>query len=93
MREVLALADEVAWEVIHAVEVDWDGLAIEVAPGSTQHILPLNASGDTVLATLPLLHSTPGLFDSVLPWIRAWVTRRVDTQIKLRAEDFGWQGS
>ncbi len=93
MREVLALADEVAWEVIHAVEVDWDGLAIEVAPGATQHILPLNASGDTVLATLPLLHSTPGLFDSVLPWIRAWVTRRVDTQIELRAEDFGWQGS
>jgi hypothetical protein len=93
MREVLALADEVAWQVIHAVEVDWDGLALEVAPGSTQHSLPLNVSGDTVLATLPLLHSTPGLFDSVLPWIRAWVTRRIDTTIELRAEDFGWQES
>ena len=93
MREVLALADEVAWQVIHAVEVDWDGLALEVVPGSTQHTVPLNGSGDTVLATLPLLHSTPDLFESVLPWIRAWVTQRVDTTIELRAEDFGWQES
>lgn len=91
LREVITLADELAWQQRHNVSIEWDQLVIKPTPRRPEHMLQLNALGDTVLVTVPMLYSNAVLFGGVLPWIRQRVTAREDGSVDLDADQYDWQ--
>lgn len=91
LQEVEMLADEIAWQRRHGVRVRWDGLSTDATPGRTEHIVRLNTAGDTVLATVPVIHGSRGLLQAITPWIRARVEEGGDASIELDAADYGWE--
>jgi hypothetical protein len=51
----------------------------------------INALGDSVLVTVPMLYGSPELLHDVLPWIRQRVSNQQEAGISLDAERYGWQ--
>lgn len=91
MQEVMTLTDELAWQQRHMVSIEWDQLVIKPTPRRPEHMLQINALGDTVLVTVPMLYSSAALFREVLPWIRQRVTVQADGSVDLDADQYGWQ--
>jgi hypothetical protein len=91
LQEVLLLADELAAQQRHAVEVQWGQLEIQSSPDRPEHTVRLNALGDSILATVPLLQSTPGLLQQVLPWLRQRLENSPQVTIEIDAASYGWQ--
>lgn len=91
LQEVLLLADELAAQQRHAVEVQWQQLEIQSTPDRPEHTVRLNALGDSALATVPLLQATPGLLQQVLPWLRQRLENSPQVLIEIDAASYGWQ--
>jgi len=91
MQELEILATEIAWQQRHGVEVIWDELRIKSTPGKTDHLVTLNSSGDSILASLPLTYSSPLLLPSVMNWLQKRFTGAASVELSLRAADQGWE--
>lgn len=91
LQEVMALAEELAWQRRHAVEIQWEQLDIQPTPGRPEHMVRLNTLGDSVLVTAPLLRASPGLLKQVLPWLRQRLDDSAAVNIELDAAAYGWQ--
>ena len=50
----------------------------------------LNAAGDSILVTLPLIYGSPGLLEDLKPWLRYRVGAGEEVQLRLDAADYGW---
>lgn len=90
MQELATLATELAWQRRHGVVVDWNELAITATPGRPGHLLRLNAPGDSILVTVPLLYGSPGLIDDIQPWLRARAAGEQAPALELEAANYGW---
>jgi len=91
MREIKLLADEMAWQVRHAVPVEWPGITVEAATGGPEHIVRLNGAGDVLLLSIPLLYSTPEVLAQLIPWVRQRVEGGQVADVVLDAASYGWQ--
>jgi len=92
LQEAVRLVDEIAWQQRHEVTVQWSGLAISASPGRPEHVVRLNSTGDSVLLTIPLIHSTEGLLNMLVPWLRSEVAQS-RYRLELQAVKLGWEGS
>lgn len=72
---------------------EWDALAISATPHRPEHSIRLNSAGDSLLLAVPLLHSTPGLLGSILPWLRPLAESGDAPGLVLQAGELGWLGS
>jgi hypothetical protein len=90
LQEVAALAMNLAWQIRHGVAIDWDGLVIHTTPGRPEHLVRLNAAGDSILATLPLLYDSAELLSDTKPWLYARSTGAVPAVTRLDAAEYGW---
>ncbi len=93
VQEVAALATDLAWQKRHGVDIDWDALAIDTTPGRPEHLVRLNAAGDSVLLTIPLLYATQNLLQDIKPWLRARASGEPPPAIRLDAARYGWLSS
>jgi len=91
LHETVTLANEIAWQVRHAVPVDWERLELQAIAGRPEHRLQLNDAGDNVLVAAPVLRGSPGLLRVVLPWVRAGVAGEATPRVDIRARDHGWE--
>ncbi|MEM9257396.1 MAG: hypothetical protein AAGA91_18300 [Pseudomonadota bacterium] len=90
MQELSVLATELAWQLRHLVAIEWEELQLAANPGRTDHRLRLNAAGEAVLASLPLLYATPGLLAQVTPWLRSKLTEVDTVDVVLQSSQFDW---
>ena len=92
-QELSLLATEFAWQRHHGVAVEWNRLSIQATPHQPEHIVVLNAAGDSILVTVPLLYSSLELFIDVRPWLRATYEGRPPDPQVLRADNYWGLGS
>ena len=90
MKELAALSTDLAWQIRHGVAIDWDGLVISATPQRPEHLVRLNAAGDSILASLPLLYESTDLLSDVVPWLNARSTGSIPASIRLDADEYGW---
>lgn len=90
MQEVEVLAAELAWQSRHAVAVDWDALAVRATPHRPEHLVQLNAAGDSLLISVPVIHDTPGLLGALTPWLKQRHAGNGAVPLVLDATAFGW---
>ena len=90
VQELAALAMDLAWQIRHGVAIDWDGLIISATPQRPEHLVRLNAAGDSILASLPLLYDSADLLSDVVPWLYARATGATPELIRLDAAEYGW---
>jgi len=90
VQELAVLAMNLAWQIRHGVTIDWSGLAISATPGRPEHLVRLNAAGDSILATLPLLSDSADLLSDIKPWLYARSTGAAPALISLDAAEYGW---
>lgn len=91
LQELMMLTDEIAWQHRHSVPIAWDELDIQSTPQRPEHVVRLNAAGDSVLLTVPVLYRSPELLVHVIPWVRQRVTNQQDVSVELDAGRYGWQ--
>jgi hypothetical protein len=91
LREVIALTDQLALQQRHGVQIAWDDLSVQSTAHGPEHMIQLNAIGDTVLATVPVLSRNPDLLGQVTPWIRQQLDNQTEISIELDANQYGWQ--
>lgn len=91
LQEVMALADELAAQHRHGVEIQWEQLEIQSVPGSPEHLVRLNTWGDSVLVAAPLLGGSTKLLQQVRPWLRQWLETSSPARIEIDAASYGWQ--
>lgn len=92
LEEALTLASEIAWQQRHGVVVQWSTLHIRPTPQRPEHLVQLNAAGDTILATLPLLYRSPRLLQDLQPWIKTRFAGGKRVTLQLQAGRYGWEG-
>ncbi len=90
VQEAVLLANEVAWQVRHGVEVGWEALKVHPVPGQDNYRLQLNEQGDAVLAPVPILGLNPQLVDLIAPWMRDRVTGPGERTVDIPADMLGW---
>ena len=90
LQEADTLVTEIAWQRRHGVVVDWAQLAVSPTPQRPEHLVRLNAAGDSILVTLPLIYGSPGLLEDLKPWLRYRVGAGEEVQLRLDAADYGW---
>jgi hypothetical protein len=91
LQEVLTLADEISWQRRYAVLIEWDKLVVESTPSRPEHMVHLNAAGDSVLVTVPVLYRSTGLLEHMLPWIQQRLEGVHDPAIEVDAARYGWE--
>lgn len=91
LQEAATLAAEIAWQNRHGVAVDWTALRITATPRRPEHLVHLNAAGDSVLLTLPLFFGSPGLLQDIGPWLRDRWSDEGPATVQLRAASYGWE--
>jgi hypothetical protein len=91
LLEAMRLVDEIAWQHRHDVKVDWRALSLTAFPGRTEHVVRLNEAGDSILLTLPIIRGTPGLLESLAPWLRGQVEGGQVRRLDLEAARLGWE--
>lgn len=91
LQELVTLADALAVQWRYAVDIQWEQLELQAAPGRPEHTVRLNALGDSVTVTAPLLHATPGLLRQVLPWLRQRLENTPAAPVEIDAAGYGWQ--
>ena len=90
VQELATLAMNLAWQIRHGVVINWGGLVITATPRRPEHQVRLNAAGDSILATLPLLYESADLLSDVQPWLYARSTGATPVLIHLDAAEYGW---
>ena len=90
VKELAALSTDLAWQIRHGVAIDWDGLVISATPQRPEHLVRLNAAGDSILASLPLLYESTDLLSDVVPWLNARSKGSIPASIRLDADEYGW---
>ncbi|MBP6683440.1 MAG: hypothetical protein KA159_08985 [Halioglobus sp.] len=90
VQELAALANELAGQQGYGVAIDWDGLALTATPGRPEHLVRVNAAGDSVLVTAPLLFASPKLLADIRPWLAARVGGKPAPAVRLDAASYGW---
>lgn len=93
MQEAATLAMDLAWQRRHGVTIDWEAMALSATPGRPEHLVRLNAAGDSVLATLPLLFSDAKLLADLAPWLSSYNAGSKPVTVRLDAGDYGWESS
>jgi hypothetical protein len=91
LQEVMALVDELAGQQRHAVEIQWAQLELQSIPGRPEHLVRINALGDSALLAAPLLHANPELLQRVLQWLRQWLETSSKATLEIDAAHYGWQ--
>jgi hypothetical protein len=91
LQEVMALADELAGQHRHGVEIQWEQLEMQSVPASPEHLVRLNPWGDSVLVAAPLLGGSPQLLQQVRPWLRQWLESSSQSKLEIDAASYGWQ--
>lgn len=91
MQEAATLVMELHWQRRHGVVIDWTALAVTATPGRPEHLVRLNAAGDSVLVTLPLLYSDVQLLEDLRPWILSRLTGKTPEVLYLDTGDYGWE--
>ncbi|PLW68347.1 hypothetical protein [Pseudohalioglobus lutimaris] len=91
MEEAEMLATEIAWQQRHSVAINWDGMLIKSTPGKTAHLVTINDAGDSLLLSLPLMHSAPDLLRQVTPWLQNRFLPDGQVTLELDAADLGWE--
>jgi hypothetical protein len=91
LREVITLADELAWQQRHGVVIDWSAVKIQAVSHRPEHVIAMNEAGDSVLVTAPLLYRNPELLQNLLPWIRGRLGNQPPASVELDADGYGWQ--
>ena len=87
-QELSLLGTEFAWQRRHGVEVEWGRVSIQPTPHQPEHIVTLNAGGDSILVSVPLLYSSPELFTDVKPWLQARYEGRPPDAMRLEADNY-----
>jgi hypothetical protein len=90
LQEMTMLAMEIRWQQRHGVAVGWEVLTIKATPRRPEHMIILNADGDTLLLSLPLLHAQPRLLKDIYPWLQAIVGGKTPAALALNASTYGW---
>ena len=90
VQELAALANELAGQRRHGVALEWDAFLVTATPGGPEHLVRLNAAGDSVLITVPLLFGNPNLLADVKPWLAARVGGEAAPTVRLDAAKYGW---
>lgn len=91
LLEAVRLVDEIAWQHRHDVQVNWQALALTAFPGRTEQVVRLNEAGDSILLTLPVIRGTPGLLETLAPWLRGQVEGGPVRRLDLEAVELGWE--
>ncbi|RLQ22346.1 hypothetical protein DWB85_08705 [Seongchinamella sediminis] len=92
MAEAELLATELAWQQRHGVAIDWQALAVRAVPRRPEHLVLLNSAGDSLLATLPLVHGSAGLLQQLVPWLRQRFSgEQAPAPVILQASVLGWE--
>jgi len=91
LQEATILANEIAWQRRHGVSVEWDSLMIRPTPQRPEHLVQLNAAGDSILATMPLIYGSPGLLAHLTPWLQSRFTGNAPVTVQLYATQYGWE--
>jgi hypothetical protein len=91
MQEVEMLATELGWQIRHEVAVDWETLRVKPTPMRPEHLVLLNDAGDSLLISLPLLYSTPGLLETLSPWLRQRHVSDGPPEVLLDSKALGWE--
>jgi len=89
--EVMTLTDQLAWQQRHGVAIEWEDLDIQATSHRPEHSVGLNAIGDAVLVAVPLLYSSRGLLQQLVPWIQRRLDNQQDLSIDIDADLIGWQ--
>jgi hypothetical protein len=90
LQEIMALAEELAWQQRYAVVIEWEQLVVQPIPQSLEHTVQINTLGDTVLVTIPMLYRNADLIKQLVPWLRAQVNGQQDVNVELHADQYGW---
>jgi hypothetical protein len=90
-QELAMLANELAWQRRHGVQIDWSALTIHPVPRQPEHVVILNPAGDSILASVPLIYSTPGLLPDLSPWLKAGHEGRPAPTVELEPGRYGWE--
>ena len=90
MQEVEVLSTEIAWQQRHGVNPEWDNLIIRPTPMKPEHLVLLNAAGDSLLISLPLLHGTDDVLSKVTPWLQERHAQAGPPIVVLDATSLGW---
>ena len=91
MQEVEMLATELGWQIRHEVAVDWETLRVKPTPMRPEHLVLLNDAGDSLLVSLPLLYSTPGLLETLSTWLRQRYVSDGPPEVLLDSKVLGWE--
>jgi len=91
LREAISLADELAWQQRNGVVIEWSKVKIQAVSHRTEHVIPVNGAGDSVLVTVPLLYRNPELLQNILPWMRGRLGDQPPASVELNADLYGWQ--
>lgn len=89
--ELNALVTELRWQLRQGVRPDWAALTVSAVANRPLHLLGLNAAGDSILLSLPLVHATPGLLASLQHWLRASSEGEPVPTRLLLASELGWE--
>ncbi len=90
-QELAVLVNELAWQRRHGVAVQWEALSIHPVPRQPEHVVILNSEGDSILASVPLVYSTPGLLQDIRPWLQAVHENRRPASLQLESGRYGWE--
>ncbi len=90
-QELALLANEIAWQRRHGVVVEWHALAVNPVPQTPEHVVILNAAGDSILVSVPLLYATPALLADILPWLQSVQADDSPQPLRLDPAKYGWQ--
>ena len=90
VQELTALELELRWQRRHGVEVSFDQLLVSQTPQGPEHLIRLNPQGDSILLSVPLLYSSPGLLAHSASWLALRVASQPGATLTLRAADYGW---
>ena len=90
LQELETLAMHLAWQIRHGVAIEWGGLVVSATPRNPEHLVRLNSAGDSVLATLPLLHDSAQLLADSRPWLHSRASGSKPAVLRLDAADYGW---
>ena len=89
-QETVALATAIVWQIRYGVDIDWDDLEITPTPERPEHLVRLNTAGDSIVLTLPLLHSSPDLLADITPWLHGRAIGGEAAVTRLDASLYGW---
>ncbi|MFV8818718.1 hypothetical protein [Haliea sp. E17] len=91
MRELEALASELARQPALGVAVEWDQLQVTALQGRPGHLVTLNRAGDSALVELPLLYASPGALQASSGWLRGRYNPAGPPAVSLSAAELGWE--